>query len=153
MAAAGGGVAGGGIDVRWIERYYLMATPLFFLVDLLFHAPVRIAAIESPGWRYAYYGALVALGVVCRWRPRLAPAAGVLESSVNILLLILAVMLPIFNLGESFAAGDDPGLAFTGTSGLTVWNFLLSGTVLLLSFRRSQGALLRDLPGPGRGRT
>ena len=34
---------------RVIEAYYL-ATPLFFLVDLVWRAPIRVAGIEHPIW-------------------------------------------------------------------------------------------------------
>ena len=62
---------------------------------------------------------------------------GIFESSVNVLLLVLSVMLPIYQLPEQLFA-DEPLIApFTG---LTMVNFALSGTVLVASFHMSLAA-------------
>jgi hypothetical protein len=122
---------------RVIEGYYL-ATPLFFAIDLVWREPVRAAALSAPGGRYAYYVVLVLLGLLCRVRPAWAPAIGMGESAFNLLLLILSVMLPIWNLTDQVLT-DQPI-----TGGLTqahVWNFALAGTMAVLSFKRSEWAM------------
>lgn len=132
---------------RIIEGYYL-ATPVFFVVDLLFEAPVRVAGLAMPGWRYAYYGALVLLGIVCRARPRVAPAVGMAESATNLLLLLLSILLPIWSAGEALATDEIivPGLTQAG-----VWNVAIAGSMAVISFKRNERSLYsmlrRDRPG------
>ena len=69
-----------------IQIYYLL-TPVFVAVDLMGGGPVRVAGLGDSAWRLAYYGLLVVLALVCRVRPGLAPAVGMTESAVNLLLL------------------------------------------------------------------
>ena len=89
---------------RLLTGYYL-ATPAFWLLDLLVQAPIRAAALEQPGWRFTYYVFAFACGLLCRWRPRLAPVVGMAESSVNVLLLVLSVLLPIYSLPGQLESG------------------------------------------------
>lgn len=65
---------------RALEVYYL-ATPLFFLMDLVWRAPIRVAGIENQSWRYAYYAALVGFVVLGRAWPMLRPLIGLTEVS------------------------------------------------------------------------
>ncbi|MEQ9398357.1 MAG: hypothetical protein RJQ04_04235 [Longimicrobiales bacterium] len=121
-----------------LAAYYL-ATPLFAVIDAGFGAPIRVAGIESPGVRWAYYAGLVALGFLCRARPSVAPWVGMGESAVNILLLILAVMLPIWSIpGEILSGGEVEG----PFSRVSLANFVLSGGALVWSFHRNQAAAL-----------
>ncbi len=124
---------------RALEGYYL-AAPLFAVLDVVFDAPVRAAAIPDRRLRYAYYAATLACGVACHLRPRLAPHIGIGESSVNLLLLVLGVMLPIVQAPMVMLEGGtvDAGLDAAG-----LVNFALSGTVLVASFHWSRRSLTR----------
>jgi hypothetical protein len=122
-----------------VQAYYL-ATPLFFLADLVLSFPVRVSALADPALRYPYYAFALGCGVVSRARPRVAPYVGLAESSLNILLLILSIMLPILQLPDRVFAGEPIVAPF---SGLTLANFLLSGTVLVAAFHVHQSAILR----------
>lgn len=125
-----------------IQAYYL-ATPLFWVLDVALHAPIRAAALPDPGWRLAYYLFATGCGILARWRPRLTPFIGLAESSVNLLLLLLSVLLPIFTLPARVAEGAEVSLPF-GPAQLI--NVCLSGFILLISFYRNQeriAALLR----------
>ncbi len=94
---------------RLIEAYYL-ATPLFFLVDVFLSFPIRVSALADPGLRYLYYAFALGCGVASRVRPKVGPYVGLAESSLNILLLILSVMLPIAQLPDRVFAGEStPG--------------------------------------------
>jgi hypothetical protein len=64
------------------------------------------------------------------------------ESSVNLLILLAGVMIPIVRLGDM--AGDTTIDA--GISGYNVVNFLLSGGILLSVFYSAQDEL-RNPPG------
>lgn len=126
-----------------MQAYYL-ATPLFFVADLAFSLPIRVAALADPGLRYLYYAFALGCGVAARARPRAAPYLGLAESSLNILLLILAIMLPILQLPDRVFAGE-PMVA--PLSGLTLANFILSGTVLVAAFHVHQADILRGRVG------
>ena len=124
---------------RLIEAYYL-ATPLFFLVDIFLSFPIRVSALADPGLRYLYYAFALGCGVASRVRPKVGPSVGLAESSLNILLLVLSVMLPIAQLPDLvFAAESLPA----PLSGLTLANFVLSGGILVVSFHVHQARVIQ----------
>jgi len=129
---------GGEADRPFLAAYYL-ATPLFVLLDVVLGAPIRVAGLDDPIHRGLYYGGLVLLGLLARARPATAPWVGMAESSVNIFLLILSVMLPIWGMSEVLLEGGTPPGPFDRVS---VVNFLLSGTALVVSFHRNQASAL-----------
>ena len=106
--------------------------------------PFRIAALEGSRYRFLYYAGATLLGVVSRSRPAFAPWAGMAESSVNLLFLLLSILLPIWNLPDAVLSGSSVRgpLDMTGLS-----NAMLSGSVLLYGFYRSQA-----VAGVGRSR-
>lgn len=128
---------------RIIEIYYL-ATPLFFLTDVILDAPVRAAAFHVPVWRYLYYVVLMGLGVLCRYKPAVAPVVGMGESAINLLLLILSIMLPIWSMA-------DQVLAHEPVSGAPTWaqlsNFVLAGGMAIVAFKRNERAFYRGIGG------
>jgi hypothetical protein len=129
---------------RLVEAYYL-ATPLFFFGDLVLGLSIRVSALGDPGLRYLYYGFALGCGVWARARPKVAPYVGIAESSLNVLLLVLSIMLPIYQLPDRIFAGE----AVTAPiSGLRLANFALSGTILVASFHIHQAAILRRQAGP-----
>lgn len=113
-----------------LTAYYL-GTPLFVVLDLL-GWPVRVAASPGGLTPWGWYAALVALGLLCWRRPRVAPLVGMLESSFNLTLLLLSVLLPIWDMPLN---ADGPPLTFGPRRALTV---LLSGAALIVAFHRSQ---------------
>ncbi len=115
--------------LRLIQMYYL-ATPVFFLADLIFNASIRVSFLESASLRYAYYGFCLFCGGISYLRPPLASLVGVFESSLNILLLVLGIMVPIYLLPGQVLEGQPGGVSFTGRSLL---NFALSATILTIS--------------------
>ena len=124
---------------RLIEAYYL-ATPLFFLVDIFLSFPIRVSALADPGLRYLYYAFALGCGVASRVRPKMGPYVGLAESSLNILLLVLSVMLPIAQLPDLVFAGESLPAPL---SGLTLANFVLSGGILVVSFHVHQARLIQ----------
>lgn len=138
-------------DLRLLERLwdqliplYFLATPVFAAVDLLGGDPVRAAGLPRPGWRVGYYVVLMVLGLLCRARPSLAPAVGMAESSVNLLLLILSVMMPIWDLPSQVLADEPVGGVLTSAQ---LWNVAIAGSMAILSFHRHR----RAVATPGRG--
>ena len=120
-----------------LEFYYL-ATPLFLLVDVVLSAPIRVASLDQLGLRWLYYGGLMVLALVMQARPSLGPVIGLVESSVNLLLLVLSILLPIWGMLDQAATGGALSLD------LTPWKLLnvaLSGPILVLAIKQSEWAL------------
>jgi len=126
-----------------IALYYLV-TPAFAVADLVFHAPVRVAGLSDPGYRLAYYAVVFALGLLCRARPGATPFVGIAESTVNLLLLFVAILLPIWSLPDQLLSGAAVDTGFTTTKAA---NALLSGTALIVSFHHHHAAAVRALAG------
>ncbi len=130
---------------RLLHLYYLV-TPAFAILDLVLGASFRAAGIASPAWRAAYYAFALGCWVAMRRWPRATPLIGIGESSVNLLLLVLSVLGPIFAAPGVIAAGGEPALAF-GAGKLV--NLLLAGSILVLGFQRHQTALAANLARRG----
>ncbi len=131
-----------------IQAYYL-GTPVFWVLDVAFQAPIRAAALPDPGWRLLYYAFAMGCGILARWRPQLTPFVGLAESSVNLLLLVLSVLLPIFMLPAVVAEGGDVSLPF---GPVQLLNVFLSGSMLVISFHHNQeriSALVRGASDDG----
>lgn len=126
---------------RVLSLYYIAGTLLFAAVDWVLSAPIRAAFLGRPSQRWIYYALLIGLGVLCRARPTWAPMVGMLESAANLTLVLLSIMLPIYALTGTVEAGGPAGLPFTSW---TFANVLLTGSVLIFTFHRSQRALLRQ---------
>lgn len=122
---------------------YYLATPLFAALDLGLSLPIRAVGVGGPSARLAYYAGAFALGWLMRARPRLEPWLAMGESAVNLTLLMLAVLLPIWTLGETAEAAAVANLPGR------IANLALSGSVLVWSFHRSQaraGRAMRARP-------
>jgi len=134
-----------------VPAYLLGATPLFALADLLGAPAFRAAAMEGMRERMAYYSILMVLGLSAALRPRLAPWIGMGESVVNFTFLLLSILLPIWGLLDGPLAGD--GILVAGDSdgeaisfGLAqAGNALLTGGMLILTFRRNQRVAFEGL--------
>jgi len=112
-------------------RLYYFITPLFFAMDLLFGVNFRITIPGSEGntFYYLYIAVCFILGSFVFKSPSASSLFGLAESSINILLLILSVMLPIYSLAENLETMNS--FSF-GTE--DVIHFLIAGSVLMLSF-------------------
>lgn len=118
---------------------YYLATPLFAAADFLFGLPVRVAGLAVPWQRGVYYAVVLLLGILCRVRPGAVPWVGMAESSVNLFLLLLGILLPLWSLPEALLAG---GPLQAGLGPLAAANALVAGTALVVSFHRNQRAAL-----------
>ena len=119
-----------GIDSDlWIRRYYLL-TPVFFLLDLLFGYTFRISGFPQPGYRHAWYGVCLLCALGCYTATRFTPLIAMAESSINLLILLASVLLPVVYLGD-LAQESVPA---TGLNGDTILNFLVTGGILLSVF-------------------
>lgn len=112
-------------------RLYYFVTPLFFAIDLIFGVNMRVSipGVEGDAFYYLYISACFILGSFVFKSPLSSSLFGLAESSINILLLILSVMLPIFNLAGNL---DEMNTFSFGVE--EILHFLIAGSVLLLSF-------------------
>jgi hypothetical protein len=118
----------------WLRGYYF-STPVFLLADGLLGLDFRVSGLQTPGYRFAYYGFCMFCALLLWYRPRLSPLVGIAESSVNLAILMVSVMLPIL-----LPDLDRPG-AYIGLQGTNIINFILTGSVLLAAFYSSQRRL------------
>jgi hypothetical protein len=135
-------MAGKGTALLWIQRYYL-ASPLFLVLGVWWGWEVRVTFLPDPGLRFAYYVLLGFLGLLAHFRPGSAPWVALGESSLNLFLIMLWILVPIFTLA------DDPLGAVPYTPGQVLVNGLLAGGCFLLGFYRAQAVLVS---GNGRRR-
>lgn len=124
-----------------IGLYYLL-TPVFVILDLA-GVVVRVP-LQRPAARAVYYLVLLGLGLLCRAKPATAPWVGMGESAVNLALLMAAVLLPVWGMGEALVAGGEP-ISSTELLQRTA-NLALAGSVLVWSFHRNQRAALGGPP-------
>lgn len=127
------------IDRHVLLRAYYLATPVFLLIDLLFHAPLRAAFLPEPGQRWAYYAFCLACGLAAHARPHWTRPIAFTESCVNLFLLALAILLPIWSLVDTIETAAGPP-AF---GAVRLVNVMLSASILLLAFYRNQPRTLR----------
>jgi hypothetical protein len=133
------------VAVRWPgdirDRYrllqlYYCGTPIFLLLDLLFGANIRVTALEYyPVLKYGYYLLCLGCGILTWIVPPLSAVVGLIESSVNILLLILGVLGPYFQLFEQLMSQQT--VESVGMTPTLLMNFAISGTIWTISFYRN----------------
>ena len=124
------------VEQRLLTAWYVVATPVFAVLDLALDLSWRVAGLEPAGARLAYYAALIVLGLAMRRFPRLANLAAVGESSIAIALVIIGAYRDILGLGGGPEDVHPLGLGW-------IINLLLCGFIGTWAFRRSV-AKLRD---------
>ncbi len=119
---------------------YYGITPAFMLAEVMWGWDLRIPLLDSPVWRGLYYLLCILLTPLAwRW-PHWLPLAGMIESSINLLLLILSVMLPIFYLPAMY---EDTLTQLPFQSPGDILRFLLPASVGLYCFYLHSAQLQR----------
>jgi hypothetical protein len=114
------------------------------LFGLWWGIEIRVTFIPDPGLRFGYYVLLSGLGLLAHFRPSTAPFVALGESSLNLLLIMLWILLPIWALTD---AVNDPGAAGVPyTPGEVLVNGLLAGGFFVLGFYRAQDAIVARFP-------
>lgn len=126
-----------------IAGLYYYATPVFVLLDYFGGVNVRVAVLDSmPFYKNLYYGFCVLCGVGVFALPWLAPVVALLESSVNILMMVLAVFLPYLRfITETEDVLNAPLPAVAGIDGPHIANLLLAGSMAVIGFHGSLRAM------------
>lgn len=138
--------------LSWIRGYYL-ASPLFLLMGLWWGLEIRVVFIPDPGPRFLYYLALSALGLLAHYRPFAAPWVALGESTLNLLLIVLWILLPVYGLSDA-VLGPEPlpasvDLDLPYTTGQVLVNGLLAGSFFLVGFYKAQEEVLKRHPWLG----
>ena len=117
------------MHVNTLQVYYL-ATPVFFILHFIFDINLRISIPGAhDSWLYMYYALCFVAGFIAFNTVITGAVFSLIESTINILLLLLSVLMPIYNIGH--VAGENGGIAF-GLPELV--HFFIAGSILLVSF-------------------
>lgn len=109
-------------------RFYYAATVLFALADWLLGANVRaVGFATSPRLRIVYYAACLGCGVLIHLRPKWSALITLAESSINLAVLVLSVLLPYYAAIDALSDGNLPPTTPITTA--FVLNFLIVGGV------------------------
>ena len=121
-------------------QYYYYLTPVFLVADFLWGQSFRVAGLNDPVYRYYYYGFCLACAAFCYFTPRLSSLVTLFESSINMTILVLSIMLPIINVGNSLDAGGGE----IGISTQRLINFIFVGSLICYSFYNSLTGLKQE---------
>ena len=111
---------------------YLLATPLFWLADVLFGFEIRIAFLEDTTWKTVYYSVLTGSAITCYLRPAWTAIVAFVESTANIFIHILSFIVPVFYLPGQ-VLNTEASNFHLGTG--NVLGFAMVGIVMTLSFQ------------------
>jgi len=119
-----------------IPSIYYYITPLFLALDYFGGINVRVSVLDSmPRYKYLYYGFCIFCGIGMYVLPRCTPIVALFESTINILLIVLAVFLPYIKMVTQFDnildADWQPVNVFTIPH---IINLILAGTVATFAF-------------------
>ncbi|MHC4243739.1 MAG: hypothetical protein ACYSU4_15140 [Planctomycetota bacterium] len=122
-------------------RWYFYITPLFILLDYIVGINVRVSALETmPTYKNLYYGFCILCGVCMYIIPRYSAVVALLESSINIMMLVLGIFLPyirtITALMDDVLGADSKALE-ESLKVQPMVNLFIVGSCLILTFRKS----------------
>lgn len=115
-----------------ILRWYYLATPLFWIAARVWGVDVRVAFLDDfPVGQDAYYLACCVVGLVVWRAPERAARLGLMESTLNVSLLIVSVMVWYGHMLD-WAAG--PSAAVRVVTARQLVNFVLAAVVAAVSY-------------------
>jgi hypothetical protein len=129
--------------LRLIQAYYL-GSPLFFLFGLWWGMEIRVSFIQDPGLRFGYYVLITALGLLTHFKPNTTPWVAVGESSLNLILIFLWILLPIYQVTDISPDTVPTGVPYT--PGQVLVNGLFAGSFFVMGFYRGQAAIVARFP-------
>ncbi len=113
-------------------RWYYLATPLFWLVGVIWGVNVRVAFLDDfPVGRNVYYLFCFVLGIVMLRSPSYASRLAFAESAANLGLLILSVGVWYLRMLD-WAQG--PSVAVRAVTPAELVNFVLTAVVAGVSY-------------------
>ena len=120
--------------LQWPQVYYSL-TLVFALIDWTLGANVRAVGLDNaPGMRAGYYGLCLLCAVFIHYRPEWAAPVTLLDSSLNVGVLILSVFVAYYGMVDTIE-GPEPFV--NPINGRFMLNFLISGGVGTVVFYQS----------------
>lgn len=127
---------------RQALTYYLLATPLFAVLDFAAGANIRLSASIPTAGRAVYYAAAFSAGIVMFKWPASTTGLAALESAANLAILVLSLWFKYFGFLSSAVEGELAPNPFTAS---VIINALLSGTVLAIATYRRLATFEREM--------
>jgi hypothetical protein len=127
-------------DVRnFIPKLYYAVTPLFILLDYVWHINVRVAVLDSePLYKGLYYGFCILCGVAVYVVPRCSSVVALVESVIVFSMTVLSVFVPYVQV--ILQMDDILNADFQNVGILSVpyiVNLVLAGGMAALTFKKS----------------
>ena len=123
--------------LSWV-KYYYASTVLFILVDLFCGVNVRAAGFAVyPMLRGLYYAGCLGCFFVIYRKPHWSVPVVLIESVINLFVLILGVLAPYYD----FVLSGDIEKAISIFSFRFVANFAIAASVGLIAYYQAQSAL------------
>ncbi len=122
-------------------RWYFYITPGFILLDYTMGINVRISALDTmPFYKNLYYGFCILCGICMYIIPRYSAVVALLESSINIILLVLGIYLPYIRIVTALM-DDALGADFTALQESfkvqPIVNLFIVSSCLILTLEKS----------------
>ena len=126
-----------------ITSLYYYLTPLFIWLDYLVGINVRVVVLDTmPLYKNLYYGFCILCGIGMFVLPRCTPLVALFESSINILMVVLAVFMPyIQTVMQSDNILDSEWEAASAFTIPHAVNLILARTIAVIAFHGSLRAL------------
>jgi hypothetical protein len=129
------------VPLHWPQIYYSL-TLVFALVDWTMGANIRAVGLDhAPVMRAGYYGACLLCAVGIHYRPRWGTPIALVESSLNVGILIISVFLAYYGMVDTI---EGPGSFTNPIDGRFMLNFLIAGGAGTAAFYQSLHALGLD---------
>ncbi len=120
--------------------YYYFSTPLFMLLDFLWGYELRLSERLNSPQQFGYYGFCLFCAWICWYKPRSHHFVALLESSLNLTLLLSAVLImPYDNIIEGKT------VSHLGLSMENILPYLFSASILILAFKQAEKALSKSV--------
>jgi hypothetical protein len=118
------------IFMKVVKSYYWV-TFVFLLLDKAFGIDIRVSGfIDHPLLKNGYYAfCFICLGLIL-WKPVLTFPVAMLESFINMTILCVGIMLPIYTMPGDLA----DGIPVNPLTGQRITNFFLTGMICVWSF-------------------
>jgi len=126
-----------------IPKLYYAVTPVFILLDYVWHINVRVAILDSkPLYKGLYYGFCVLCGIAVYVVPRCSSVVALAESIIIFVMTVLGVFIEytqaILQMDDILNT-DIQTVSIVGPP--DVINLVLAGGMALLTFKKSLSEL------------
>lgn len=124
---------------NFVPKLYYAVTPVFILLDYLWHINVRVAILDSePLYKSLYYGFCVFCGIMVYIVPWCSSIVAFFESGIILIMTILGLFIPY---ARAISQMDDVLNADIQTISVMgpphIINLVFAGGIAFYTFRRS----------------